>query len=147
LARRLDARQDPESQQNERSNDNPMDWRVKDGGSKNKAANDEDDPRNIDSEGHGGDGPMHEWGLTRSRPLAVRIVLAHCPGCAPGASEENNPGARKEDMFFTIAVVLLVLWGLGFLAFHVTSGLIHLLLLAAVIVFVFQLVSGRRSAG
>jgi hypothetical protein len=49
-------------------------------------------------------------------------------------------------MFFTIAVVLLVLWGLGFLAFHVTSGLIHLLLLAAVIVFVFQLVSGRRSA-
>jgi hypothetical protein len=50
-------------------------------------------------------------------------------------------------MFFTIAVVLLVLWALGFLAFHVTSGLIHLLLLAAVIVFVFQLVSGRRSAG
>jgi hypothetical protein len=48
-------------------------------------------------------------------------------------------------MFFTIAVVLLVLWGLGFLAFHVTTGFIHLLLLAAVIVFVFQLVSRRRS--
>jgi hypothetical protein len=48
-------------------------------------------------------------------------------------------------MLFTIAVVLLVLWGLGFLAFHLTSGLIHLLLLAAVVVFVFQLVSGRRA--
>ncbi len=48
-------------------------------------------------------------------------------------------------MLFTIAVVLLVLWAMGFVAFHVTSGFIHLLLLAAVIAVVFQLVSGRRA--
>ncbi|MDP9002852.1 MAG: lmo0937 family membrane protein [Myxococcota bacterium] len=48
-------------------------------------------------------------------------------------------------MLFAIAVVLVVLWGMGFLAFHVSSGLIHLLLLAAVITVVFQLVSGRRT--
>jgi Family of unknown function (DUF5670) len=49
-------------------------------------------------------------------------------------------------MLFAIAVVFLVLWGMGFLAFHVTTGFIHLLLLAAVIAVVFQLVSGRRTA-
>lgn len=48
-------------------------------------------------------------------------------------------------MLFTIAVVLLVLWALGFVAFHVTSGLIHLLLLAAVIAVVFQLITSRRA--
>lgn len=48
-------------------------------------------------------------------------------------------------MLFTIAVVLVVLWLMGFVAFHVTTGFIHLLLLAAVIAVVFQLVSGRRT--
>jgi uncharacterized protein DUF5670 len=48
-------------------------------------------------------------------------------------------------MLYTIAVVLLVLWALGFLAFHVGGGLIHLLIVLAVIVLLFQLFSGRRS--
>ena len=37
-------------------------------------------------------------------------------------------------MLLTIAFVLVVLWALGFLAFHVTSSLIHLLLVIAIIV-------------
>ena len=48
-------------------------------------------------------------------------------------------------MLWALAVVFLVLWAAGFVAFHVTSGLIHLLLLAAVIVLVLQFVSGRRA--
>jgi hypothetical protein len=48
-------------------------------------------------------------------------------------------------MLWTLAVVLLVLWALGFLAFHVGGGLIHLLIVAAVIVLIYQLISGRRS--
>jgi hypothetical protein len=47
-------------------------------------------------------------------------------------------------MLYTIAIVLLVLWLLGFFAFHVGGGLIHLLLLLAVIVVVYRLVTGRR---
>jgi hypothetical protein len=47
-------------------------------------------------------------------------------------------------MLWTLAVVLIVLWALGFLAFHVTSGLIHLLLVIALIVVVYRLVTGRR---
>ena len=48
-------------------------------------------------------------------------------------------------MLYTVAVVLLVLWLLGFLAFHVGGGLIHLLLVIAVVVFLFQIITGRRA--
>ena len=47
-------------------------------------------------------------------------------------------------MLWTIAVILVVLWLLGAFAFHVGGGLIHLLLVIAVIVVIFQVVSGRR---
>ena len=47
-------------------------------------------------------------------------------------------------MLFTLAIVLLVLWALGFFAFHVGGGLIHLLIVVAVIVLLFHLFSGRR---
>jgi hypothetical protein len=48
-------------------------------------------------------------------------------------------------MLWTIFVILLVLWVLGF-SFHVAGSLIHLLLVVALIVLVVNLVSGRRSA-
>jgi hypothetical protein len=46
-------------------------------------------------------------------------------------------------MLWTIFVILLVLWLLGF-SLHVAGGLIHLLLVVAVVVLVINLVSGRR---
>jgi len=49
-------------------------------------------------------------------------------------------------MLLVIALVLFLLWILGFTAFHVTTGLIHLLLLLAVISLVWHLVAGRRDA-
>jgi len=48
-------------------------------------------------------------------------------------------------MLLTIAIILLILWALGFLAFHVTSGLIHILLVIALIVFILNFVQGRRA--
>ncbi len=47
-------------------------------------------------------------------------------------------------MLWTIAIVLIVLWALGLFT-HVTGGLIHLLLVVAVIVIVLNLVRGRRA--
>jgi hypothetical protein len=47
-------------------------------------------------------------------------------------------------MLWTIFVVVLILWLLGF-SFHVAGGLIHLLLVVALIILVFNLISGRRS--
>jgi hypothetical protein len=45
-----------------------------------------------------------------------------------------------------IAVLLLILWAGGFLMFHVAGGLIHLLLLFAVISLVVHLFTGSRTA-
>lgn len=47
-------------------------------------------------------------------------------------------------MLWTIAVILFILWALGFGVFHVAGGLIHLLLVIAVIVIVYRLITGRR---
>ena len=47
-------------------------------------------------------------------------------------------------MLWTLLVILLVLWILGF-SFSVGGGLIHLLLVVALVVLVFQLISGRRA--
>lgn len=47
-------------------------------------------------------------------------------------------------MLWTIFVVLLILWILGF-SFHIAGSLIHILLVIAVIVLVFNLISGRRA--
>jgi hypothetical protein len=47
-------------------------------------------------------------------------------------------------MLWTIIVVLLVLWLLGFLM-SIGSGFIHLLLVIAVIVLIYNLLTGRRA--
>jgi hypothetical protein len=48
-------------------------------------------------------------------------------------------------VLWTIFVVLLILWLLGF-SLHVAGGLIHLLLVVALVVLVINLVSGRSAA-
>jgi hypothetical protein len=47
-------------------------------------------------------------------------------------------------MLWTIAVILLILWILGF-SLHVAGGLIHIILVVAIIVGLIQLFSGRRA--
>ena len=47
-------------------------------------------------------------------------------------------------MLWTIVVLLLILWLLGF-TMHVAGGLIHLLLVIAVVVFLINFISGRRT--
>lgn len=46
-------------------------------------------------------------------------------------------------MLWTIIVILVILWLLGF-SLHIGGGLIHILLVLAVIVLIFNLLSGRR---
>ena len=47
-------------------------------------------------------------------------------------------------MLYTIVVVLLVLWVLGLVTSFTAGGLVHLLLVAAVIALIYQVVTGRR---
>jgi hypothetical protein len=50
-------------------------------------------------------------------------------------------------MLWTIAVVLVVLWILGLASSYTMGGLIHILLVAAVVMVVYNLISGRRAFG
>jgi hypothetical protein len=49
------------------------------------------------------------------------------------------------DMLWTVFVVLLILWLLGF-SLNVAGGLVHVLLVVAVVVLVLNLAGGRRGA-
>lgn len=47
-------------------------------------------------------------------------------------------------MLWSVFVILVVLWLLGFI-FHIAGGLIHILLVIALIALIYNLVAGRRS--
>ena len=68
-----------------------------------------------------------------ARAAVVCLVLAD-----PGAAQN-----RRRTKLGLIAAVLVVLWLLGFLAFHVAGGLIHILLVLAVIMIVLHFIRGR----
>jgi hypothetical protein len=52
---------------------------------------------------------------------------------------------RKElDMLWTIFVILLVLWALGLVTGHTMGGVIHVLLVIAIVVVLIQVIQGRR---
>jgi hypothetical protein len=67
-----------------------------------------------------------------------------CAGYKP--SEADRASTNKEDnkMLWTIFVILIILWVLG-LSTGILGNLIYLLLVAAVIVLIVNLVTGRRS--
>jgi uncharacterized membrane protein YtjA (UPF0391 family) len=48
------------------------------------------------------------------------------------------------NLLYTIAIILVIAWAIGFLGFN-AGGIIHVLLVIAVIAFIIKLVSGRRT--
>lgn len=48
-------------------------------------------------------------------------------------------------MLYTIALILIILWVLGLATAYTMGGLIHIFLLIAVVMIVFNLISGRRA--
>jgi hypothetical protein len=48
-------------------------------------------------------------------------------------------------MLWTITIILFLLWLVGFIGFHVFGAWIHLLLVLAVVILIFNLLSGRRA--
>ena len=51
---------------------------------------------------------------------------------------------EKSAMLYTIAVVLIILWALGLVTAYTMGGLIHVLLVIAVVVVLLRVISGRR---
>jgi hypothetical protein len=60
-----------------------------------------------------------------------------------GGSEK--PTRKGPTMLYTIAVILLVLWLLGMVGSYTMGGLIHILLVVAVVMVILNLVRGRRA--
>lgn len=48
------------------------------------------------------------------------------------------------NLLYTIAVILIIIWAIGFLGGFVASGLIHILLVIAIIVVLLRVIQGRK---
>jgi K+-transporting ATPase A subunit len=84
--------------------------------------------------------------VSRNRPAGagaerrIETMIQPCPPSALGDARSN----RRSTVLWTIIVILLVLWLLGLIG-SIGGGFIHLLLVLAIVVFVAQLLTGRRS--
>ncbi len=62
-----------------------------------------------------------------------------------GLEFPGPPKWTKANMLYTVAVVLVILWALGLVTSFTMGGLIHILLVVALIAIVLQLLGGRRA--
>jgi hypothetical protein len=60
------------------------------------------------------------------------------------AGQVKSIRKKEVSMLETILIILVILWALGFFAFHISSGLIHVLLVIAVVILIVRLLKGRK---
>lgn len=48
------------------------------------------------------------------------------------------------NLLYAIAVILVIIWAIGFLGYH-TGGIIHILLVIALIAVIFRIIQGKKS--
>jgi hypothetical protein len=65
--------------------------------------------------------------------------------CAIAEVESRKQKPKENIMLWTITVILLVLWLLGMVTSYTLGGMLHILLVVAVIMAIVSLVSGRRT--
>jgi len=93
-----------------------------------------------------------ETGLTIDQSQQWRIdfieffdfEIGHCSISDSGTPLAPGEGQEETEMLWTLIVLLLLFWVLGF-AFHVAGGIIHVLLVIALVLFLVNLISGRRT--
>jgi len=54
------------------------------------------------------------------------------------------PNRKESNMLWTIFVILCILWGLGLMTGYTMGGVIHALLVIAIVVVLIQVIQGRR---
>ena len=87
---------------------------------------------------------ISETSIAYSAAFAPNGMLIAPPSSVPRDLDFHGFQQKENVMLWTILVILLVLWLLGFIG-HVGGGLIHLLLVIALIIFIINIVSGRRT--
>jgi hypothetical protein len=60
------------------------------------------------------------------------------------SATDEQPVKREDIMLWTICMVLVVLWLLGIVTSYTMGGLIHILLVIAIIVVLLRVIQGRR---
>lgn len=82
----------------------------------------------------------------RSGPEKALFVITG-PWAEKGAlrlSRKNPSFSSRGNMLYTVAVVLVILWLLGYVTAYTMGGFIHALLVVAVIIVLVRVIQGRR---
>jgi hypothetical protein len=59
-------------------------------------------------------------------------------------AKKTGQSSRRAKMLWTITIILFILWIVGLVSSYTLGGWIHILLVLAIIVLIFNLMSGRR---
>jgi len=86
----------------------------------------------------------NEGGSPSGRAGRQAGEIARLAGLGRSILSSPGYGGRRSKMLETIAVILIVLWLLGFLTSYTMGGFIHALLVIAVVVIAIRLIQGRR---
>jgi hypothetical protein len=96
--------------------------------------------------------PNPPAGLTNQtgNPSQQPRNLAYRPAAGNAALRKNSADAiaghkEKDSMLWTITVILFILWLLGVVSGYTLGSWIHILLVLAIILLIFNLLSGRRA--
>jgi Family of unknown function (DUF5670) len=83
--------------------------------------------------------------LPRPAPCARLRQVNSPPALLHPTHQATGQAILEKSMLWTIFAILLLMWLFGW-GFHVAGGLIHLVLVIALLVLVIQLITGRRAA-
>lgn len=72
------------------------------------------------------------------------VGVQHIAGVEQETLDPGLSRRKEQDMLWTLFVILLILWGVGLLTGYTMGGVIHVLLIIAIIVVVIQVIQGRR---
>jgi Family of unknown function (DUF5670) len=88
---------------------------------------------------------LHFGAVELTGPPAPRVAFSPVPGpfIAMDSRLQSHTAKGTKKMLWTICLILLVLWALGMATSYTAGGLIHILLVVALVVVVFRLIQGR----
>jgi len=84
-------------------------------------------------------------GIAVSAVFIDKNTLCYVSGqlCSIGFGSSPNYGRKRDNMLETIVIILVVLWILGLVSSYTMGGLIHLLLVIAVVMILLRIIQGR----
>jgi uncharacterized protein DUF5670 len=93
------------------------------------------------------DAPERAMARSTSRPLlSTQDITGSSRSMKIRRDARHSPARERRPMFMTVAIILVLLWALGAFVVPVGGGLIHLLLVLALIAIVWHFMTGRRIA-